>query len=473
MSTGPSDNIWMTRTTLRDTVVDRGVVRVPVRHAEPGGGRIELGFVRLESRATPAGPPVIFLAGGPGLSGVRAAQGRLYGLFDALRDRSDVVLFDQRACQPTGPSIGKTVPALFRSDRVVTREEYLRGIAWIVREEAADLVDRGIPLDALNTSESADDVAALARALYGTSARVALLGWSYGSHLALAVLKRHESLIASAVLAAPEGPDHTYKRPLRIQQHLERIAERVRASASPGASSFDLIATLARVLTRLERRPVTVTIRPDGLDGVLRPSRDIVIGRFDLEWIVAEGLADARVLRRLPAWLARMDRGDFSMVGTERLLWGALDALRGELPYTVSRYCMDCASGATAARRDQIEREARETLLGRTIDFPLPEICEAVGCPDLGDEFRAPPRSQVPVLFVTGTLDCRTPAENVDELSPGLPNHHHLVVEDAGHGDLLLQRRVQGTIAHFLAEGRVEIHRVHTDEAFTFESQTP
>jgi pimeloyl-ACP methyl ester carboxylesterase len=227
-----------------------------------------------------------------------------------------VILLDQRAYQPGGPPIARSGDALFPTDRVVTRDEYLRGIERVVREEATRLTARGIPLDALNTNESADDVAALARGLYGEDGRAALLGWSYGSHLAMAVLKRHESLVASAVLAAPEGPDHTYKRPLHIQQHIERIAERVRASASPGAPPFDLVAVLGRVLSRLERDSVAVTIRRGEGDA----AHDLVIGRFDLEWIIAEGLADARVLSRLPAWLARMDRGDFSMIGSERLL---------------------------------------------------------------------------------------------------------------------------------------------------------
>jgi len=480
MNPKSSRNLRLTRQPFRDTVADGGLLQVPLQHGAPDGRSIELGFVRLEGRATPAGAPVVFLTGGPGLSGIRAGQGRLYPLFDSLRDRSDVILLDQRAYPPSDPPTDKPIGHPFPTDRAVTREEYLRSIAHTVRGEAAKLVAKGISLEALNTNESADDVAALVRALYGNRAgterssqpRVALLGWSYGSHLAMAVIKRHEALVASVVLAAPEGPDHTYKRPIRIQEHLERIAERVRARAAPGESPFDLVATLARVLERLEREPVRVTMRRDELEGVADAPYEVVIGRFDLEWIISEGLADPRVLRRLPVWLSRMERGDFSMIGTERLLRGSFEALRFELPHTVHRYCMDCASGATAKRRAQIDREVSETLLGRTIDFPLPEICDALGCPDLGDEFRAPPRSRVPVLFITGTLDCRTPAENVADLAPGFSNHRHVVVEDAGHGDLLLQSRVQGAITRFFEDGNVESERVNADEVFSLERET-
>ena len=100
----------------------------------------------------------------------------------------------------------------------------------------------------------------------------------------------------------------------------------------------------------------------------------------------------------------------------------------------------------------------------------VPEICDAVGCPDLGDEFRAPLFADTPVLFVTGTLDCRTPAENVGEVAPGLPNHQHLVVEDAGHGDLLLASGVQRALTQFVRGHNLESMHVTADVPFQFDA---
>jgi pimeloyl-ACP methyl ester carboxylesterase len=37
------------------------------------------------------------------------------------------------------------------------------------------------------------------------------------------------------------------------------------------------------------------------------------------------------------------------------------------------------------------------------------------------------------VLFVRGTLDARTPPENVEAIRASLPNAVHVVVENAGH----------------------------------------
>ena len=48
-------------------------------------------------------------------------------------------------------------------------------------------------------------------------------------------------------------------------------------------------------------------------------------------------------------------------------------------------YMMDCASGQTATRREQIAREAKETLLGDSFNWPFPDVCEEWNAPDLGD----------------------------------------------------------------------------------------
>ncbi len=449
--------LTLTSETFGGVPAERGTLRVPIRHAEPGGVALELRFVRLAG--APDGVPLVFLTGGPGLSGIRAGAGRLFPMFDALRAHGDVILFDQRVCV-AGEMVTSDHGVYISYNGLRTRDDCLGEIRKSVRRGAKQLVERGIPVDALNSNESADDVAMLARELYGSRARMTLLGWSYGSHLAMAVMKRHDAIVTRAVLAAPEGPDHTYKRPRAIQEHLERLATR---------SGKDLVGMLSRALDRLDGDPPQIYLMSDD-PHVLAEPLIVRLGRFDLEWIASEGLADTRVMQILPDALERMSRGDFQIIGENRLLRGALHALHVEVPLGVARYAMDCASGATAERRALIEREAGATLLGNTIDFPTPDVCDAVGCPDLGDEFRSPPRSETPTLFITGTLDCRTPAENVAELVPGLPNHEHLVVEDAGHGDLLLAGGVQRAIKAFVREQRLESSTIAADVPLQFDA---
>src|ERR1051326_1119163 len=59
------------------------------------------------------------------------------------------------------------------------------------------------------------------------------------------------------------------------------------------------------------------------------------------------------------------------------------------------------------------------------------------GSPDLGPAFRAPLRSHLPVLRISGALDGRTPVSNAEEVQRGFPNSVHVIIEGTAHGDHL------------------------------------
>jgi pimeloyl-ACP methyl ester carboxylesterase/predicted DCC family thiol-disulfide oxidoreductase YuxK len=422
-----------------DVDAEWGQLAVPQRRTEPDGRGIALAFVRLRAKPGGGTTPVVFLAGGPGESAIDAARGARLALFEVLRQAGDVILLDQRGCGASYPSLLCPEPWTFPLERALTREEALEIALGTSRRCARALRERGVDLDAYHTDESADDVAALCDVI--GAERAHLVGHSYGSHLAMAVIKRHPARVASAVLAGPEGPDHTFKRPSVVERQLARLGE---------LAGVD-VATLAKdAIASLRASPRTVRVAPDGKE------REVTVGPFDVEWIASAGAADPRLLRLLPAWLARMGRGDFGDFAREPLLARYLLHLRRGLGRSALPYCMDCASGATAARRERIAREAASAALGRTIDFPFPEICDAWEVPDLGDGFRSPPRADLAVLFVTGKWDCRTPAENIADLAPGLPNHRHIVVEEAGHMDLLSARETARRIAAFLRGEKID-----------------
>ncbi len=447
----------------RSIPAERGTLSVPVRRDTPGGGRFELAFVRLPAVSSAgSGVPVVFLTGGPGLSAIQTGRGRLFGWFDALRTVGDVILLDQRGSGESSPALRCGSPRRVPLDRFVMRDDQLAGALESTRRCVAELAHRGIDTGGLNTVENADDVADLVRAL--GHPRANLLGWSYGTHLAMSVIKRHESVVARAVFAGPEGPDHTYKLPSRVHRQFDTIDAMIASDPELRAQVPKTRDALEDALRRVEREPARVRL-PAAVDD----THEVAIGCFDLEWMIAESLADTRFLGRMPAVLARMARGDFGDIAGDRALLGAFHELRTTLFDSPVRYCMDCASGATAERWERIQREAREFPLGRTIDWPFPEIGDALGNPDLGDVFRAAPRSDVPVLFVTGTLDCRTPLENAQDLTPGFAHAQSVIAEHAGHGDLLLPPGVQRAIQNFLRDGEAGTGRVRADEPFVFD----
>ncbi len=423
-----------------------------------GVGRVELAFVRLPSTAQAPGPPVVFLCGGPGISGIRFARGARSVLFDELRAAGDVILLDQRGSGASTPLFKSPNAPTFAFEQPRSRDDALAFEMDRARRRAEELAAAGVDLTAFNTNESVEDIVALTRAL--EVERVSILAWSYGTHLAFALLRRHEGVVARIVLAGPEGPDQTYKLPSRIEQQLFGIAERARTE-----HGFDLRAAMQTTFDALDRAPVRVP---------WERTRHAIVSRFDVEHMTAEGIADVEFVERMPRWYSRMARGDFRDIASDAVLRSYFENTRRSVAdRAMVRVCMDCASGASAGRRERIAAEESSATLGRTVDFPFPEVCASIGDPDFGDAFRAPVSSSVPALFVTGTLDARTPRENVVELWPGFPNASRLEVEDAGHADAMFERDARKEIVRFLSGGEIETNRVRSETPLRFKTESP
>ena len=122
---------------------------------------------------------------------------------------------------------------------------------------------------------------------------------------------------------------------------------------------------------------------------------------------------------------------------------------------------MDCASGVSASRLERIKRERKGTLLGDVINLPFPDICEAWGVARLGDGFRRPPKSKVPVLIISGTIDGRTPVSNGVALGKRLSRSVQLVIEGASHDGLFASSpRISEVVAEFVKTGRISTSRI-------------
>lgn len=427
---------------------------VPENRSNPHSNAIELAFVRLPSTAPHPGPPLVFLQGGPGASGIDGLRWSL-PWFMALREVGDVIALDQRGTGLSHPCLDCLDTWALPLDQPGSRDEVLRLAREGVRRCVAFWRGQGVDLSGYTTEESADDVDALREAL--GYEQIHLYGASYGSHLALATIKRHEAHIARAVIALVEGPDHTLKLPGNVQKHLEHLQALVQTDSRLRAAIPNLLELMRTVLERLTVSPVTVEVRDEKSGKLVQ----VCLGSFDLAWVTANGLGSRPFLAHLPARYHAMVRGDFSWVAGE-----VLELRRSWIGNAMS-YVMDCASGASAERAQRIQMEAPETLLGTIMDFPFPDICDACGTPDLGPAFRAPITSEVPALFLSGSLDGRTPPSNAEEVRAGFSHSHHLIVENGAHGDETLEAPgVSEAILTFLKGEPVS--RTHASLPFAF-----
>jgi pimeloyl-ACP methyl ester carboxylesterase len=343
--------------------------------------------------------------------------------FMALRQVADVIALDQRGAGQSTPRLDCAGSWEFPLDRPGDPKEFLRLATRRMRNCARELGRQGIDLSGYTTRESADDVEALRRAL--GIPEISLWGVSYGTHLALAVLRRHERSIHRVILTGVDGPDHALlKLPSAIQAQLLAVDRLCKEDPQVRQKLPDFLGLVKRTAARLEKAPVSVRV-PDPRDG---RSVQVVVGPWDFRFYTSRAVMNTWQLRKLPSVFGALAEGDFAPLAREVLAFR-----RSQLPPMMG-LLMVCSSGASAERRARIRREAGQTLLGEAVNFPFPELCQVVGHPSLGPDFRLPVRSAVPTLFISGTLDGNTPVRNAEEVRKGFPNSQHLIIEGASHG---------------------------------------
>src|SRR6266542_4132925 len=103
-----------------------GHLFVPENRRNPNSRVIELVFVRFKSTASKSGPPIVYLAGGPGGSGIAAARGSRFPLFMAMREVGDVIALDQRGVGQSKPNLVCRESYDLPLDKSLTREEAIR-----------------------------------------------------------------------------------------------------------------------------------------------------------------------------------------------------------------------------------------------------------------------------------------------------------------------------------------------------------
>jgi len=159
-------------------------------------------------------------------------------------------------------------------------------------------------------------------------------------------------------------------------------------------------------------------------------SEAIEVGAFDLQLAISHALFDESGIAELPGELRDLFEGQVAVLA---------DAARSNRTISLNAMTLhvDCASGASPGRLERIEAERADprTTLGDALLAPFyPETCTAARATELPDLFREPFASDVPTLFVSGTLDIRTPPSNVETILSGFSHASHVIVENAAHG---------------------------------------
>lgn len=398
-----------------DVQITRGSIDVPERRGGQAGRTITLSYVRFHGSASPTASPIVYLAGGPGGSGIADMSSARFAPYRRWLAFADIIALDQRGTGISSPAL--TCPQGYRASGGVvdTRAAVFVRYRAVARRCAAYWRRQGVDLSAYTTEASADDVADLAGRL--GLPRIRLFGASYGSHLGLAVIRRHPALVERAVLGAIEGPNQTIKLPAEADAQLERVSAAMREDATTSRTIPDFAGVVRALVRRADRRP-------------LASGKDRITG-FDIRLLVSGMMGRRSGIERLPAQFGPAARGDYGPLAAAV----TNDVRQAEV--SAMGAVMDCASWASPERLATIRGQDTWSLLGTASDFPLPDWCREWRVGPLPAAFRQPVRSDVPTLFIAGDLDGQTPPANADEVRRGFRSGRLFVVHRAGHDSSL------------------------------------
>lgn len=424
------------------TEADSATLVVPKNRQHPERGSVTIPVVRFRSTGGSPGAPILYISGGTG-SGIAAARGPRYPFLQSLRELGDVVTFDLRGANRSMPRVackaGEPIP-------IAEPMTYPALTALLERNARACVMElRRADVDpaAHNIRETVEDIDDL-RAALGAE-RVRLIGTSTGTQIALEYVRRHGARAERVVLAGTQAPDQNLHSPADLETVLRALDARNRQRVQAGQVAPDLFASVRSVLRSLDSAPQIVQVRSQAGG----PATTVGIGKFDAQLLIAGSLGDRRAMGALPMAFAAAQKGDYSMLAQFKL-----QAARSGITSPFEAL-FDCQSSAPAARKRLVEREARTSLFGNaTLDFP--ESCAGWMTKELDPSYRERVRSRVPVLFVSGTLDGRTPVRNAAMAAESLPNSLHLVIDGASHGDDLFisSPAILETVRLFLSGGR-------------------
>lgn len=432
---------------------EKGELWVPENRSKPNSRQIKLEFVRFKSKSKNPGSPIVYLAGGPGGSGIQTARWRRFPLFLALTEVADVIALDQRGTGSSNSIPSCTGSMQYPLSEAIVFSKHLKLLQGAAQECAKFWQKEGVDIAGYNTWENAADLNDLRVAL--GEEKISLWGISYGSHLALTAMKQFPDHIEQAVLASLEGPDDTIKLPARTDAYFERVQLAINQDPSAKKAYPDLLSLIRRVHQKLAKSPVKVGFQNSNGKHV-----EFLLGSYELQTAVAGMIGDPQRISMLPAIYTAFDFGAISSLPPS-LIQGIYNAIRAD-QFSLSGMseAMDAASGISVKRETLIAQQAQTAALGNALNYPFHLLRDQLGVGDLGDDFRKPTISTIPTLFLSGTLDGRTYPESAAEIVTGFKNGTHIIIENAGHNLFMLSPEIQTQVVNFMKGEKISTEKI-------------
>lgn len=410
-----------------------GYLTVPENRSKPDGPTIRIAVARVRAvAAVPEPDPIVYLAGGPGGSGLVSA---IKAVADGMNAERDVIFVDQRGAYHADPRLAcpEIDAFIMESMRLPFSDPATADLSDAATRRCRDrLADEGLDLAAYNSIENAADIADLRLALGIREWNV--YGVSYGTNLALRLLRDHPDGIRSVVLdsVAPPNLNLITEWWLAAASGYRAIFDACAEQPACAASFPNLEAEFIETVIRLNTTPIVVSV-PNGSG----ESIPVNIDGFQLANLVVLTSLETNAYAGIPSMIHALATGDGREAAARLLDAPSPAGITGYgLQYGV--FCREWANWTTA---DEVKTRAKAALPGfpdEVLDLlpVLPRIfadCAIWDVGAAGADDRAPVHSDMPVLIMNGTFDADTPVYYADAVTPGLTRAQVVPIPGVGH----------------------------------------
>jgi pimeloyl-ACP methyl ester carboxylesterase len=432
-----------------DPRVNCGILTVPVDRSEPAGPQVELPVAIVRSAAARRmADPIVYLSGGPGFAGRDLAH---YFLTHDVAGPRDVILFDQRGTGAATPSLdcpevaSVAVAALTAADPPEVEGRQAQAALQTCRRR---LLEQGVDLDQFDTPTTALDVRDL-RAALGIG-RWNLFGRSYGTTVALELLRADGAAVRSVVLDSVYPPD-VANDARSVEEHADRVFAQLFAGCEEDRTCHERYPTFeadfGALVDEWNADPFETTL--DGPDG--RPETLVLTGD-DVVAGVWNGMYDGAVTAALPSLVQPLrERGPAANAIVAELAGRAVDDVANVAEGVA--VVVDCADRERLDRHDESGVLARHPEYGSLVSLGFDtDLCAAWDVSPVDASFNDPVRSSVPALVFGDRYDPRTPPEDGERAASTLARSTFVETVGFGHAASLAQWCLTSTLVDFFID---------------------
>jgi pimeloyl-ACP methyl ester carboxylesterase len=416
-----------------------GTLSVPEDPARVDGRRIGLAIARVPAiNSSSTAPPLYVLAGGPGAAAREFYAGVAPAFARVHRDR-DVILVDQRGT-------GGSNPLACELDETELMEADADAIAAAADRCRASLTDRADP--ALYTTSLAVQDLERVRLALGHPA-ITIYAVSYGTRVAQHYVRRHGRNVAALVLDGVVPPERVLGPDIAIvaEQSLASIFERCRREAACEQAFGDPAIHYRAVRSKLASAPVEVQM-PHPRTGEPTTTR-FTSAHLASALRLSSYTADQASLLPLALYRAHV-QADYRMLLAQYLV--ATSSVLGQMSYGMHNSVV-CAEDVPFFEREPAPLEELDrTYIGRAMVEGVEALCRHWPRGPVDPDLHEPLSADVPTLLLSGGADPVTPVEGATRAAAGFSRAVHVIVPDAGHGQIV-SPCITRIVAAFLAKG--------------------